>query len=205
MSEMVALRGHRVPLQSEPRTFYGINGVANTSINDALLARQFAKHPNPEAWEIDAYNTHAVAAGLYFLELSRTRRQSFSITLGYPATGVDFTTALSRKEYLTLSGSLFGGVRGVIQRNILSGPDHGLAAGLDIRYSSFSFHEQSGDCEWCGFGLPTDLVYILSIGGRVSGFSRKLPIGPAILSAFGGYAPVVNRPVLGIGVAIGDM
>jgi hypothetical protein len=202
MSEMAALRGHHVPIQSEPRTRFGISGVANTSISDVLIQRQYAKHPNPEYWEIDASNEHAAGAGFYYLWLSRSRRLSISATMGFAAAGLDVTTSLSRKEYLTVSASFMGGIRGMIQRNFLSAAHHGLVAGIEIRHAMYAFDERTLDCQWCGFG-PSDHSYILSFGGRMSGYVEKLPIGLGMISVFGGYAPSVDRPVLGIGVAIG--
>lgn len=193
------------------RTPIGL-GVA---MSQAVSSTDFLQNEAYRRWYVDGASGRiepinvGVRGEAFYVALYNAGTFSLSGSFGPNVIGADMTAKLYGRNYVTASGSLWGGSQLIFQHRAFNSPALGAAVGLFYRQDRASFDVQlsqryeEAPCEYCERSF-----YVNTIGGTATVVGRLVARGesapgPLRATLQLGYVPEYNRVVVRFGAAIG--
>ena len=209
MSELVIFRDEVRYPDSTYKGGLGLTTGAQTSYQQRLR-KDFRSEISPGAEFSDATvsNPHKLGAGIYFANYDTEPKQSFSASVGFAMLGADMTMRVAPQWFVTVSGSAGGGGQVVIQRLVTQPGRFGASVGVDARIMHHWL--DNNEVSSATFSLGPDETRNIYAFGVKGLFVYRAGPGPALrddaiyfINLYAGYAPQIERPVLGVALGLG--
>jgi hypothetical protein len=210
MSQTVLFRDAQ-RTQPTHRTGFGVGFAGTGQVSATEFLREEARErflsPDAVATNFEPQNLGNRSFGLYGA-VYNDGTFGASLTVGGGALGADVTAKLWRHNYLTASGSLYGGTQVLLQHRVLSSPFVGAAVGVGHRYGHRVFEAENlfeGDAPSGGFGTNLSAFAVHSVGGTGTALVRlgRGESAGVLGTLYVGYAPDFQRPIVTFGVTLG--
>lgn len=184
----------------------GYVGTGRLTSTDFLVEEADRRFYSEEATVnfIDPANLENRSFGLYGSFYSKSGT-ALSATLGKAVAGIDGTFKMWKRNYLTLSGSFFGGAQAFIQHRTFNSSLLGAAVGAGYRYGHQLFDVETLLENEAPSMVPTyEVIPVHSAGGRAFVVLRPGAEAPGVLlgNLYVGYAPAFGQPIITFGVTM---